>query len=80
MNQFEALKKEFNQQEAASWKSSGGTESMTRQDELLLDLVQKEEDFNGYRQRQQQSQETTDDFSAQNMDEFYGHINRQELV
>lgn len=80
MKQYEALKKEFNQQEAALRKSSGGTESMTRQDELLLDLVQKEDDFNGHRQRQQQIQETADTFSARNMDEFYGHINRQESV
>jgi len=78
MRRYEALKKEFNQQEAESRRASGVTETVRRQDELLMDLVQKEADFDEQRQRQNQNDE--DDFTAGTVDEFQGHINRQESI
>lgn len=78
LRRYVALNEEFIRQEAKSG-TSRLKETMTRQDELLKDLAQKEADIID-EQRQQREQCTENAFWAQNIEEWHGYINREESL
>lgn len=78
MKRYETLRDEFKQQEAGSRRASGVTEEVTRKDQLLSDLVDKETDFNSH--LEQENEQAANDISIRDSEEFEGHTNRQESL